>query len=107
MRNLKGKAILIGITVLLISAVYTNVVSAVGNVLLVNAKPTLENVRDYAPAIASTSVTYAIDGGFLYAGQPGHWVQRPTPPNVVVGAVALDWRSTGRSMAPRVGDGSR
>ena len=90
MRNLKGKAILIGITVLLISAVYTNVVSAVGNALFVNAKPALENVRDYAPAIASTSVTYAIDGGFLYAGQPGHWVQRPTPPNVVVGAVALD-----------------
>lgn len=90
MRNLKGKIILIGITVLLISAVYTNVVSAVGNALLINAKPVLENVRDYAPATSASAVTYAIDGGFLYAGQPGHWVQRPTPPNVVVGAVALD-----------------
>lgn len=90
MRNLKGKIVFIVITVLLISAVYTNVVSAVGNALLINAKPALENVRDYAPALSSTTMTYAIDGGFLYAGQPGRWVQRPTPPNVVVGAVALD-----------------
>jgi len=90
MRNLRGKIVLVGITVLLISAVYTNVVSAVGNALLINAKPALENVRDYAPALSSTTMTYAIDGGFLYAGQPGRWVQRPTPPNVVVGAEALD-----------------
>lgn len=94
MRNLRGKIVLIGITVLLISAVYTNVVSAVGNALLINAKPALENVRDYAPALSSTTVTYAVDSGFLYAGQPGHWVQRPTPPNVVVGAVALDPNDT-------------
>lgn len=94
MRNLRGKIALIGITVLLISAVYTNVVSAVGNALLINAKPALENVRDYAPALSSTTITYAIDGGYLYAGQPGHWVQRPTPPNVVVGAVALDPNDT-------------
>lgn len=90
MRNLRGKIVLAGITVLLISAVYTNVVSAVGNALLINAKPSLDNVRDYAPAVSTTAATYAIDGGFLYAGQPGRWVQRPTPPNVVVGAVALD-----------------
>lgn len=90
MRNLKGKILLIGMTVLLLSAVYTSVVSAVGNALFTNTKPTLENVRDYAPAPSSTAVTYAVDGGFLYAGQPNHWVQRPTPPNVVVGAVAVD-----------------
>lgn len=90
MRNLKGKIVAILITALLISAVYTGVVSAVGNSLLVNTKPTLENVRDYAPAASAAAVTYAVDGGLLYAGQPNRWVQRPTPPNVIVGAVAAD-----------------
>jgi len=90
MRNLKGKILFIGITVLLLSAVYTSVVSAVSTALLSNTKPTLENVRDYAPAATAGAVTYAIDGGFLYAGQPNKWVQRPTPPEVVVGAVAVD-----------------
>jgi hypothetical protein len=94
MRNLKGKIVLVGITVLLISAVYTNVVSAVGNALLINAKPSLENVRDYAPAASATALTYAVDGGFLYVGQPNHWVQRPTPPDVVVAAVAVDPNDT-------------
>ena len=36
MRNLKGKSITILITVLLISAVYTGVVRAVGNSLIIN-----------------------------------------------------------------------
>lgn len=90
MGNLKGKILLIGITVLLLSAVYTSVVSAVSNALFTNTKPALENVRDYVPAASSAAVTYAIDGGVLYAGQPTQWVQRPTPPHVVVGAVAVD-----------------
>lgn len=94
MWNLKRKFLLIGVTVLLLSAVYSSVVSAVSNALLTNTKPTLENVRDYAPAAATGAVTYAIDGGYLYAGQPNQWVQRPTPPNVVVGAVAVDPNDT-------------
>jgi len=90
MRNLKGKSIIILITVLLISAVYTGVVSAVGNSLIISAKPNLENVRDYAPASSPDAITYAVDGGLLYAGQPNHWMQRPTPPDVIVGAVIAD-----------------
>lgn len=90
MRNLKGKLLLIGMTVLLLSAVYTSVVNAVGNASFINTKPTLENVRDYAPAPATDAATYAVDGGYLYAGQPNQWVQRPTPADVVVGAVAVD-----------------
>ena len=90
MRNLKGKSITIMITVLLISAVYTGVVSAVGNSFISNAKPNLENVRDYAPASSPDAISYAVDGGLLYAGQPNHWMQRPTPPDVIVGAVVAD-----------------
>jgi len=90
MKKLKGKVLTILITVLLMSAVYTSVVMAVGNSLLINAKPNLEHVRDYAAAASSAAVTYAVDGGLLYAGQPNHWVQRPTPPDVIVGAVTVD-----------------
>lgn len=90
MRNLRGKLLLVGVTVLLLSAVYTSVVNAVGNASFINTKPTLDNVRDYAPAATTDAVTYAVDGGYLYAGQPNQWVQRPTPANVVVGAVAVD-----------------
>lgn len=90
MRNLKRMLIMIVITVLLSSAVYTGVVNAVGTSLLINAKPNLENVRDYAPAASATTVSYAVDGGMLFAGQPNHWVQRPTPPDVIVGAVTVD-----------------
>lgn len=90
MRNLKGKIVAILITALLISVVYTTVVSAVGDSLFINTKPTLENVRDYAPAFSNSAATYAVDGGLLYVGQPNRWVQRPTPPGVIVGAVAVD-----------------
>lgn len=90
MKKLKEKILIIFITVLLMSAVYTSVVNAVGNSLLINAKPNLENVRDYAAPASHTAAAYAVDGGLLYAGQPNHWVQRPTPPNVIVGAVTVD-----------------
>lgn len=90
MWNVNRKIIAIVITVLLGSLVYTSVVSAVGNSLLTNVKPTLENVRDYAPAASTSAATYAVDGGLLYAGQPNHWVQLPTPPDVIVAAVAVD-----------------
>ncbi len=77
-------------TVLLISLVCTSVVRAVGNSLLINAKPNLENVRDYVAPATTDTVAYAVDGGLLYAGQPNHWVQRPTPPDVIVAAVTVD-----------------
>ena len=79
MKKLKGKVLTIIIMGLLMSAVYTSVVNAVGNSLLINAKPALENVRDYAAPASRDAVAYAVDGGLLFAGQSNHWVQRPTP----------------------------
>ncbi len=90
MKKLKGKVLTIIIMGLLMSAVYTSVVNAVGNSLLINAKPALENVRDYAAPASRDAVAYAVDGGLLFAGQSNHWVQRPTPSTVIVGAVTVD-----------------
>ncbi|MBX3011188.1 MAG: hypothetical protein KF832_06750 [Caldilineaceae bacterium] len=90
MWNLFRKIVAVVVTGLLASAVYAGVINAVGTSLLTTVKPTLENVRDYAPAPTAAAVAYAVDGGWLFAGQPNHWVQRPTPPNVIVGAVAVD-----------------
>lgn len=54
--------------------------------------PALENVRAYTPAVASDSPAYAIDGGLLYAGEPGNWQLLPTPDDLIVNAVAVDPR---------------
>jgi len=51
-------------------------------------KPALENVRDYAAAVADKN--YAIDGGVLFVGGPQGWAQVTTPDGIIVGAVAID-----------------
>jgi hypothetical protein len=58
-----------------------------GNTAMV-VKPALENVRDYAAAVAENN--YAIDGGVLFVGGPQGWAQVTTPTDVIVGAVAID-----------------
>jgi photosystem II stability/assembly factor-like uncharacterized protein len=81
---------IIALTIVLVVAVLTGAVSAFS----VNAKPAvraaLANVRDYSPAVTANSLSYAVDGGALFAGQPGHWVQVNTPANVIAGAVVAD-----------------
>src|SRR5690606_37726181 len=50
---------------------------------------TLENVRDYAPAADADGLNYAVDGGRLFAGEPGEWHEVRAPEDVLVNAVAL------------------
>ena len=47
----------------------------------------LENVRDYVSALTPGGPEYAIDGGKLFVGHPGYWVEIPLPENVIAGAV--------------------
>jgi hypothetical protein len=47
----------------------------------------LENVRDYVSAVVPGGPDYAIDGGRLFVGHPGYWVEVPLPENVIAGAV--------------------
>ncbi len=79
------------ITLVLVSAVFVSAVGALGPT---NAHPEtvpgLQNVRDYAPAPVAEGVSYAVDGGLLYAGGPTLWQQVETPRGVIVNAVALD-----------------
>jgi hypothetical protein len=49
----------------------------------------LENVRDYAPALGVDGVNYAVDGGDLYVGGPGAWLRVQTPQGVIVNSVAM------------------
>lgn len=53
-------------------------------------KANLDNVRTYAAASQPAGLSYAVDGGDLYAGRPGEWRMVATPAGVIVGAVALD-----------------
>jgi len=56
----------------------------------VAVKTHLSNVRAYTPAPAAKSVSYAVDGGVLFAGGPQGWAEIKTPDNMIVGAVAVD-----------------
>jgi hypothetical protein len=47
----------------------------------------LENVRDYVSAITPGGPNYAIDGGRLFVGHPGYWVEIPLPEEVIAAAV--------------------
>jgi photosystem II stability/assembly factor-like uncharacterized protein len=71
-------------------ALLAGVVSARNAEMTVVAKPSLENVRGYAAAVADKS--YAIDGGVLFAGGPHGWVEVATPAEIIVGAVAINPR---------------
>jgi hypothetical protein len=81
---------IIALTVVMVVAVFVGAYNA----LDVAAKPVvraeLANVRDYTPAVIPTGLSYAVDGGALFAGQPTHWTQVETPANVIVSAVATD-----------------
>jgi photosystem II stability/assembly factor-like uncharacterized protein len=76
------------VTILLTSAVFVGVVSA----LEPEQSPrvaNLENIRDYVPAAGADGINYAVDGGKLFAGTPGSWQSIQTPDAVIVNAVAL------------------
>ena len=47
----------------------------------------VENVRDYRSAIVPGGPDYAVDGGRLYVGHPGYWVEIPLPADVIASAV--------------------
>ncbi len=47
----------------------------------------LENVRDYVSAVTPGGPDYAIDGGRLFVGHPGYWIEIPLPEEVIAGAV--------------------
>jgi hypothetical protein len=47
----------------------------------------LENVRDYVSAVVPGGPDYAIDGGRLFVGHPGYWVEVPLPDEVIAGAI--------------------
>ncbi len=88
--NIRHFAI-IGITVLLFGALLTGAVQALeSHPAPLRTLITLENVRDYSPAMTNEHVNYAIDAGVLYAGSHGRWAEIRTPVGIIVNAVALD-----------------
>jgi photosystem II stability/assembly factor-like uncharacterized protein len=80
---------IIALTLILIAAVFTGAVSALGGKAAPNVRTQLANVRDFN-AVASQADSYAVDGGLLFKGQPGAWTQISTPEQVIVSAVAAD-----------------
>jgi photosystem II stability/assembly factor-like uncharacterized protein len=83
------KLAIIALTLVLIIAVFTGAVSALGGNAAPVVRPQLANVRDF-DAVASQANSYAVDGGMLFTGQPGAWTQIQTPEQVIVSAVAVD-----------------
>lgn len=88
------KVLAVLLLVILISAVYTGIVSTAAVQAENTLKTTLENVRDYAPTSstigAAATRNYAIDGGYLYVGVPNQWREVTLPDDVIAGAVAVD-----------------
>jgi len=79
---------IVALTIVLITAVFTGVVNAFSSAPRPAVRGALANVRDYQATAAGSG--YAVDGGALFAGTPGAWVQVITPANVIVSAVAVD-----------------
>lgn len=91
--NLRKFAI-VALTIILVIAVFTGAVTALnepaGQVVDAGKRAQLHNVRAYSAAISIDAPAYAVDGGALYMGRPGAWVQVSTPQNVIVSTVATD-----------------
>lgn len=89
------KLFFITTTTILILSIFAGIVSAwepqpaTPRTVTTALKANLENVRAYA-AGSQSGLSYAVDGGELYAGRPGEWRHVTTPAGVIVGAVALD-----------------
>jgi len=86
----KNTISIILLTAILIGAVFTGVINALNANTTLAVKTHLSNVRAYTPASAAKSVSYAVDGGVLFAGGPQGWAEIKTPDNMIVGAVAVD-----------------
>ena len=61
---------------------------AVNGSTSVATKPSLENVREFAAT--PHNISYAIDGGVLYAGGSYGWAEVSAPEGIIAGAVAVD-----------------
>lgn len=79
------------ITLFLLGALWAGIVSA-GEVEEQTASVQLSNVRDYAAAPNGEGLSYAVDGGALFAGQQGNWRRLTTPSGVIANAVAVSNR---------------
>ncbi|MFN8487204.1 MAG: hypothetical protein U0350_06390 [Caldilineaceae bacterium] len=86
----KNTISIILLTAVLISAVFTGVVNALNSNTTHTLKANLSNVRAYAPAVSPSHISYAVDGGVLFAGGPQGWGEVKTPDNIIVGAVAVN-----------------
>jgi hypothetical protein len=100
------KLFFIATTAILILSVFAGIVSALDTQPGVAGKAdavkaNLDNVRAYAAAPQSAGLSYAVDGGDLYAGRPGEWRQVATPAGVIVGAVAVDSSRPGSALHRR------
>ncbi|MFO7635316.1 MAG: hypothetical protein R6W76_22420 [Caldilinea sp.] len=84
------KIFFITTTTILILAVFAGIVSALDVQQATVVKANLENVRSYAAATQRAGLSYAIDGGALFAGRPGEWRKVKLPTGVIAGAVTLD-----------------
>ena len=87
------KIAIVALTIVLIIAVFTGAVSALGGKAAPVVRTQLANVRDFT-SVASQVDSYAVDGGILFSGQPGAWTQISTPAEVIVSAVAVDSTDT-------------
>jgi len=83
------KFAIVTLTLVLIVALFTGVVSALSGKAAPVVRAQLENVRDYN-TLGSQADSYAVDGGMLFKGRPGGWTQISTPDKVIVSAVAAD-----------------
>lgn len=86
----KNTISIILLTVVMLGAAFTGMVNALNSNTTGVMKSNLSNVRAYAPAPGGHNISYAVDGGVLFAGGIEGWTEIKTPNNIIVGAVAVD-----------------
>ena len=79
------------VTFFLLGAVLAGMVSAREPVRQAETV-SLSNVRDYAAAGSADNLSYAVDGGLLFAGNGTTWQRLSTPAGLIVNAVAVSSR---------------
>ena len=83
-------AIFLTITLILLGAVSASLVQTFGyDGSDSPSVSSLANTRDFFPATSANGVSYAVDGGHLFASDSSGWRKLSTPDSVIVSAVAV------------------
>jgi hypothetical protein len=84
------RILIVVLTLVLTVSVLTGMANAFDTSAAPAVRANLSNVRDFSAADTVDGLSYAVDGGLLFANDGVGWSQIETPNDVIVSAVAVD-----------------